>query len=127
MTNQIPYLGDAIRWSEGLYNAPAAVLVFLFCIASGYVWRAIKVFPNRYTPLAVMVAGAILLTGMDWVSKPTAPAVIRSASIGFIIGFLAWLLHRLLIKRVEDWLGSKLGDDPEFLDKPATETPKDPT
>lgn len=123
-TNSIPYLDEAIRWSESLSNAPAAVLVFLMCIASGYVWRAIKIFPNKYTPLVVMIVGAMLLMGLTWVGTAPVPVVMKNFCVGFIIGFLAWLFHRLLIKRLEDWLGTKLTDDTEFVEKPKPkETP----
>lgn len=120
MTNSIPYLDDAIRWSESLSNAPAAVLVFIMCIASGYVWRAIRVFPNRFTPLVVMLAGAFLLMGLTWVSHSTAPVIMRNACVGFIIGFAAWVAHRLVIKRIEDRFG-KITDDTEFVEKPKQE------
>lgn len=117
MTNSIPYLDDAIRWSESLSNAPAAVLVFLMCIASGYVWKAIHIFPNRFTPLVVMFVGSFLLMGLTWAVDAAAPHVLRNACVGFIIGFAAWLAHRLILKRIEDRFG-KVTDDTEFVEKP---------
>lgn len=121
-TNSIPYLDEAIKWSESLSNAPAAVLVFLMCIASGYVWKAIRVFPNRFTPLVVMIVGAVLLMGLTWASNSTGPVILRNAVVGFIIGFAAWLAHRLILKRIEDRFG-KVTDDTEFVEKPTTKEP----
>ena len=127
MTNAIPYWDTLVNWDARLAGAPSGLLVFALCIAFGYLWKAIKVFPNRFTPLAVMVAGAILYPALTYAVNQSGPVWVRAAVVGFIIGFLAWLFHRLLLKKLEDKLGVKIdeGDsDPAAFVKPAE--PKDP-
>ena len=122
-TNTIPYWETLVEWDAKLAGAPSGLLVFALCIAAGYAWKSVKLLPNRVIPLVVMLTGAILhpiLSGGD---------VARTAVIGFVIGFLAWLFHRLILKRIEDRLGVKLTEDEtDFIAKPPTDNydPKNP-
>ncbi len=111
MTNGIPYLDVIVQWDKSLNGAPSGILVFLLCIAVGYVWKVVKVLPNRFIPLVVMLTGSALHAGLTYSEKQTVADWIRAAVVGFIIGFLAWLFHRLLLKKLEDKLGAKLFDD----------------
>jgi len=120
-TNAIPYWDVLVSWDAKLAGAPSGLLVFALCIAIGYVWKATRICPNRFTPLAVMVFGLLANLGLNW----KQPDRLRFAIIGLIIGFLAWMFHRLLLKRLEDKFGVKLEDDsdPQAFVKPAE--PKD--
>ncbi len=53
-----------------------------------------------------MVMGAILHPVLT-----PGPQVARAAVIGFVIGFLAWVFHKLVLKRVEDRFGVRLEED----------------
>lgn len=125
-TNAIPYWDVLVSWDAKLAGAPSGLLVFALCIAFGYVWKAIKICPNRFTPLAVMLAGAVLHPALTYAAGQAGPVWVRSAVVGFIIGFLAWMFHRVLLKRIEDKFGVKLEDDsdPQAFVKPVE--PKDP-
>lgn len=108
MTNAIPYWDVIVQWDKNLSGAPSGLLVFILCIAVGYVWKVIRVLPNRFIPLLVMLTGA----GLHAALQPSPnPSIVRAAVVGFIIGFLAWLFHRLLLKKLEDKLGAKLLDE----------------
>ena len=111
MTNSIPYWDVIVQWDKNLNGAPSGLLVFLLCIAAGYVWKVIRVLPNRFIPLVVMLTGALLHSGLTYAEKQSLSDWIRAAVVGFIIGFLAWLFHRLLLKRLEDKFGAKLLDE----------------
>ena len=126
MTNSIPYWDQAIKWSESLMGAPAALLVVLVCIAAGYVLKMIQVFPNRFIPLCVMLIGAAFLMMMTWVAKSEIPVLTRNFCVGFVLGFIAWMLHRLVLKRIEKKFGLFASDDTEFREKPAVKPTEDP-
>jgi len=117
-TNSIPYWDKVLQADDILRAAPAGILVFVLCIAFGYTWRAIKVLPNRFTPLVVMIFGAIFNLGLNWAQADR----LRFLVVGFILGFAAWATHRLIIKRIEDKFGGKLDeDDPPGNPKPTTD------
>lgn len=120
MTNSIPYFEKLVQFDEVLRHAPAGILVFVLCIAFGYVWRAIKVLPNRFTPLVVMLFGCGFNLALNW----KGPERLRFAVGGFIIGFAAWVVHRLVIKRIEDKFGMTLAEDDTTTFTKAI-TPKD--
>jgi len=106
-TNSIPYLNKLAELNDQLAGAPSGVLVFFGCIAFGYMWKWIKLLPNRFIPLAVVFSGAVLNPVLQGKYDSFA-TIARVALLGFIIGFLAWLFHRLLLKKLEDKLGVKL-------------------
>lgn len=123
-TNSIPYWDTLVNWDARLAGAPSGLLVFALCIATGYVWKAIRICPNRFTPLAVMIFGLIYNLVLNWKSDER----LRFALIGLIIGFLAWIFHRLLLKKLEDKLGVKIdeGDsDPAAFVKPNPDNKSD--
>lgn len=110
-TNAIPYWDTLVKWNDSLAGAPSGLLVFALCIAAGYVWKVIRVLPNRFIPLVVMLIGAALHSLLTMVANQSAPVWVRSAVVGFIIGFVAWVFHRLVLKRLEDKFGTKLLED----------------
>lgn len=111
MTNSIPLFDEAVQWSEQLMNAPAAILVYILCIASGYVWKMIRVLPNKFIPLVVMCIGAILLVMLTWAAGLSIQAITRNAVVGFIIGFIAWLSHMFVLKKLETKFGITFVDN----------------
>jgi len=94
-----------IDWNEKLIGAPSGVLVFLLCIAVGYSWKAIRVLPNRFIPVLVMFAGAVAFPLLNWQHGDGHQSFVRHSALGFIIGFVAWLAHNQVIKRIEEKLG----------------------
>lgn len=115
-TNTLSYWDTAVRLNEHLTGAPAGILVFIICIAIGYIWKNIHVLPNRFIPLIVMLSGSILNPLLYWPNN-TKDAV-RLLVIGFIIGFVSWIFHKLVLKKIEDKFGVKLDDDTQFIEKP---------
>jgi hypothetical protein len=125
-TNSIPYLDTITRWVESINNAPSAVLTLLLCIAAGYLWKSIKVLPNKFIPAVVMVVGGAALMALQW--KTTEH--LRAFVVGFFIGFVAWLIHNQVIKRIAKRFGLDSGDDEDDdlskpTVKPETEKPKE--
>jgi hypothetical protein len=105
------WLDSAIAALNKLEGLPAAALVMGSCIVLGYVLRFIKAFPNDGIPVAVILWGSV---AMSLVADARASSmtlrmwIVRNVLVGSVIGLLAWLLHKTLISRLEDWLVSKL-------------------
>lgn len=85
-------------------------IVVAVCIIFGYILKCIKKFPNDAIPLVVIIAGAI---GMLILSPPTPQGSVvrawhfRNFSIGLIFGFVAWMIHNIMLSRIEDYLSTK--------------------
>jgi hypothetical protein len=114
-TNSVPW-GKLIEWNDQLAGCPSGVLVFFACIAFGYVWKMIQVLPNKFIPVVVMITGAVLNPLLQGKLDSVA-TISRIALLGFIIGFLAWLFHRLLLKKLEDKFGVKIDADTDITTK----------
>ena len=121
MTNSIPYLDTVIQWSNSLVGLPAGALVFILCISAGYIWKSIRVFPNRLIPLVVMVTGGLTMLLLTWAANEPVPLRSRYVIIGIIIGFVAWMVHLLVIKRIVKRFG--LSDPGETGDAEITTKP----
>lgn len=122
------YLNDLLQWLDKIQGLPAVALVFISCIAVGYVLRGIKSFPNQAIPTVVVLWGMVAMLFIADPRASTMPARIwtaRNTLVGLAIGFFAWLAHKYLLKKFENWIAKKfdLGDT-NFFDKSAP--PKDP-
>lgn len=116
---------------DKIQGLSGAALVFLSCIVMGYVWRFVhlKWFSNDSIPLFVILWGAF---AFSMVADPAADQtpwrvwVLKNVIIGAIIGFLAWLVHNFAIKKLEDWIATKVPGFSLFTakDNVTTPTPK---
>jgi hypothetical protein len=105
------FFTQATSMVDRLYSLPVGVLVMLLCIVAGYIFRCVKRFPNEAIPVAVILLGGVVapilapidtaMTLREWLAK--------NAIVGLVIGFAAWMLHNLVISRVEDWVLSLAG------------------
>lgn len=103
-----------IEFNDKLAGAPVGVLVFFFVIAFGYVLKALRSVPNNLIPLAVICAATVLfMFGAPTKNADMATRIwlVRNFLIGFAIGFVAWMAHKLVLKRIEKKLGLFLGPD----------------
>lgn len=102
-------------------------LTFVLVIAAGYVIRLLPFIANRYIPLlAPLIGGAVLpliapteFAGTGW-RHPVAVLVIY----GLIVGVVAWSVHAVIIRRLEDWVRSKIPAVDRAFDATADQ-PKD--
>lgn len=97
------------KFVSGLENLGPGSLLIVLLIGLGYIIR-ISAIRNRFIPLWVIGLGAVLYPFMspasETASKWEHPTFIAGV-YGFIFGIAAWLLHRLAIARLEEWLESK--------------------
>lgn len=120
MTNT---LDSVIAWLNQLYGLPAATLVFASCIVLGYALRFVKRFPNDGIPVAVILWGGIAMSAVADARASNMSLrvwVVRNILVGMVIGMVAWLAHKIILSRVEDWIASKFGgsQDTTFFNKP---------
>lgn len=95
-----------------LYGLPHGVLVLIWCIVFGYVLKMLpkKWFPNDGIPIGVILGGAIinLVLGSPKIdSLPINVWRVKLLIVGMIIGFVAWMIHKTVIKKIENgvpWL-----------------------
>lgn len=109
--NQINYyLETAVDLLNRLYGLPMGLLIIASCIVFGYVLKSIRSFPNDGIPVAVILWGiAFSLLTADPCSDdlPLRIWLAKYFCIGAILGFVAWMLHRLILSRIENWLVGK--------------------
>lgn len=97
---------DTIKqYVEAAYTLPGWALSWLLCIVFGYVLRRIKSYPNGGIPLTCVFLGSIL----TMLLAPPSPIEFGATRwrttnlvIGGLVGFAAWLSHRLVLNRIED-------------------------
>jgi hypothetical protein len=112
-----------------LDSAPAYMLVFLSCLAVGWTLKRLHKFPNEGIPVAVMLWGA-LFNGL--MADPFTPDktpfriwLVKNATVGFVIGFGSWLVHRYIWKPAlrkartmfPQWFDGDDDSDPAAFDK----------
>lgn len=102
-----------LKFNEQLNGAPFGVLIFCFVIGCGYVMKSIERIPNNWIPFTViLVATALFMAGAPARGEMSLRVwLVRNFLIGFTIGFMAWLAHRLVLKRIEKRLGIFAGED----------------
>jgi type II secretory pathway component PulF len=110
-TMTIPSISEIYGW---LTSAPSYLLVVLACVVLGLVLKAVPRFPNGAIPAVVVLSGGILqclLAGEEPSGTGHRVWLIRNLLMGIIMAFVAWVLHRTVIKRFETkfpWLGNLL-------------------
>lgn len=101
---------ELIEQLSQVQSWPAVTLVFMACIAFGYVFRLWRWFPNEAIPTIVILTGmaaAMLLAD----ERPQGTSLrlwhARNAFVGIAIGFIAWVSHALIVSKIEDYLSQK--------------------
>lgn len=108
-------LSKTVDWLQKLDGAPAIALVLFTCIMLGTILRFVRKFPNDGIPVAVVLWGGLFypLIASDNNDITLRVWLVRNVLIGLIAGFVAWLVHKAIISRLEKrFLG-----DTEFIDK----------
>lgn len=125
------YLNDLLQWLDKIQGLSAGALVLFSAIVVGYCLKFIKTFPNQAIPIVVILWSAIAMLFIADPRATTMPARVwstRNLLTGLIDGLLAWLLHNLVLSKVEDWLAAKFPDlgNTNFFKKKNGEDPTEP-
>ena len=89
--------------NEKAMHAPALVVVAAFAIALGYVLTQAAFFPNKFVPLIIVLATAILFPlvqySADFGEAKAHPetSIVFNLLLGFVAGAAAWGFHGLLL------------------------------
>jgi hypothetical protein len=103
-------IDKAIAILNQLYGLPAAALVFCSCIVVGYILRFIKSFPNNGIPVVAILWGGLVMSLIADSRATTMPLrvwIVRNILVGMVIGMLAWIVHKAVLSKLEDWIASK--------------------
>lgn len=106
-------------WTQ-ITSAPAHLLLVLILNVLGYALKKSPVIPNQYIPIGVLVAGTF---GYPLMVSPGSvdPAYPHPQFIlhmyGFLLGALALIVHRLVLRRFGKFLNGLFCDDPEDTNK----------
>ena len=104
------YLNQLLSVLDKIQGMSAVALVCFSCIVVGYILRFIKSFPNDGIPVAVILWGAV---AMLVIADPHPAAVslriwtARNFMVGIIVGFIAWMLHKVVLGRIEDYIAKR--------------------
>lgn len=125
------WINDLLSSLDKIQGLSAAALVCFTCIVVGYALRFIKRFPNDGIPVVVILWGGMAMLLLADPRASTMPARIwtmRNLCIGLVIGFVAWLLHKIVLSRIEDFIASKFPDlnDTAFFQRKANSTGQPP-
>lgn len=98
------WLDHLVYALDRLGALPAAALVFLACLALGYVIRSIRWLDNSRIPGVCICAGGILkLLSAEWPDGPNWRVwMMREVLFGLIIGWLAWEFHDKILAQCEN-------------------------
>jgi hypothetical protein len=126
-------LNELLKKLDAVQGLTAVSLVLFSCIIVGYVLRFIKRFPNDGIPVAVILWGALAMLVLADPRASTMPArvwTMRNLCIGLVIGMIAWLSHKIILAKIEDFILSKFpgASNTSFFSKPdqSGQDPKPP-
>lgn len=99
-------------------DGPALLVAFLLML--GYGLKVTSLFPNKYIPRAIMIAGPGLSPFVIGLSDPGEvshripyPVVaiwLQALCRGFIFASVTWMAHHAAIRKIEQKLGSLFGE-----------------
>lgn len=114
-------LDKIFEFLNSLGGMPKDGLVFVFCLALGFILKKCPWVHNSSIPSLVTLAGALLLPMLsDWQSSALHSVrvfILTQALIGFITGVIAVVAYRVVIKPILLKFGAKpedLDSDPPF-------------
>ena len=108
-------------WLAPVAQSPMGLLTIALALILGYMLKGVPFIPNYVIPWAVIPCAGWLFARLGnpgLVPPEVVEITLALVGYGIVLGFLAWMLHALLLKRLEEKLG---------LFAPSPEPPKPPT
>jgi hypothetical protein len=96
-------LGPIAGAVEQIKNQPLSVLLVGALIVLGWALKTLEMFPNKFIPISVLMCGAIancLVGDVGSVDPSQRHPSLVLALQGLLLGFGAWAIHGLAIKRI---------------------------
>lgn len=122
-------MNDILKALENVQNLSAAAMTFAASIICGYILRCIKKFPNDGIPLVVILTGCINMMVLADPRSSEVPIriwITRHLIAGAIIGFIAWMSHKAVLSKLEDYLAQRFDIVARVLGIDKTTPPVDP-
>lgn len=126
------WLNSILSSLDKIQGISAVGLICLSCIVVGYVLRFIKSFPNDGIPVVVILWGAVamlVLADPRASDMPERIWVVRNFFVGLVIGFVAWMLHKIVLTKIEEYITAKFpeatSDTTLFNAKPSDKPEED--
>ena len=95
--------------TDYIQSAPLSVLTIIFLNGLGYALKFTPL-PNRSIPLVLMLAGALVMMSLAPVPPGRNPLLLLGL-MGWIFGCIAWVMHAVVLKRLEKLLPGGTPDD----------------
>lgn len=98
-------MNEPTQFIEGLIKRiialDPAMLVFVFCIALGYILKSLPKFPNERIPYVCMGLPPVFYPLMVW-NGFDVRKIASDIALAIIFAALAWGAHKLVLKRLVD-------------------------
>jgi hypothetical protein len=108
MTNELSVVFKTVGAAvDHMQQQPASILLMAVLCVVGMMLKHLSPFPNRFIPAVVIAIGAFanaFLGDVGSVDPAQRHPVAVLAMQGFLLGFGAWAVHRLVIQRFEKFL-----------------------
>jgi len=99
MNDIVQQLLQLDTWLNALPNGAGTIII---CLAFGYLLKWLPSVNNRWIPVSVILAGALVYSLLaERGDLPLRVFLVKSIGFGLVAGVLAWLAHNLLLKRIE--------------------------
>jgi hypothetical protein len=104
----------------------------LFVIALGYLVRAAPFIANKFIPLVGIAVGSFFFLCVAPLTMKPDPEhswnwYVMIWGVGLILSAFAWLIHLVVISRIEDFARSKIPALDNWLNKTSDTPPTTPT
>ena len=92
---------------EQMQNWPMSLTLCLALIALGVVLKVNPIFPDKFIPITIMLLGGainVVVGDLSTVAPDQRNPSVVLFLVGFLIGFIAWILRHTALKRFEKFL-----------------------
>jgi hypothetical protein len=105
MTNEITgWINQAVAAVEQMRQWPVSILIVAALNVLGWSLKVVPYVQNRFIPLIVIASGSLLNMLLDdGVAGNRNPYLLLGLQ-GMLLGFAAWAVHAVLLKRLEIFL-----------------------
>ena len=104
-----------------VWNSPNSALIILPVSIVAFIWEMNSKTPSKFIPVVCLALGMILyplLTPLSSVPKTFPVPIVVLLLNGLVLGFIAWMVHKFVVKKLIDKFGGR--DDPQ----PPVQPPK---
>lgn len=124
--NEVKEVSDI---ANSLYGLPGDAVLALFALCLGWFLKLQSWYPNKHIPTAIMlfgvIGGPLMYMGHYDPKLAMTPQILTHIMTGGAATFVAWMLHKTVIKRFETKIpiiGPMLAEAAQEMEKPPEPT-----